>query len=323
MTRAKTTGPTWRRRLARLLHRLPTRPGRALRAAAWSSFVANVLIIATGGAVRLTGSGLGCPTWPLCTPDSLISTPEMGIHGVIEFANRTLTGVLGVIAILVVLLVLRMRRTRPDLFDLAVAVATGILLQALIGGITVLTGLNPFVVGVHYLISTMLVCACAIFLFRMPRPVAPAASVAVAPRAARTLVGLAAAAASLAGVTIVLGVLTTGAGPHSGDADAGRNGFDATVLQHLHAAPSYALLAVTLVAVVLAGRSVRPALPAAGILLLIEGAQIAVGVFQARNGLPPLAVGVHMVLAALLAAAATWLVCSAVAASAPRRRPES
>ncbi len=306
MTGASSTAPaTWRRRLLPLLRRLPARPTRALTIAAWASFVANVLIIATGGAVRLTGSGLGCPTWPLCTPDSLVSTPEMGIHGVIEFANRTLTGALGIIAVAVLLLVLRMRRARPDLFDLAVVVAGGILVQALLGGVTVLTGLNPFVVGVHYVVSTALVCVCAIFLFRLHTPSRPA------PRSrSRLLRPASVTVAGLAAVTTVLGVLTTGAGPHSGDVVAARNGFDATVLQHLHAAPSYALVAVSALALVLAWRAGSPALGPAAVLLAVEVVQVAVGLFQARSGLPPLAVGVHMVLAALLAAAATWLVCT-------------
>src|SRR5690606_9856219 len=77
-----------------------------LRLAAWLSFIAEVLIIGTGGAVRLTGSGLGCSEWPLCTPESLVPTPEQGIHGVIEFGNRTMTGVVGIIAIAVLLLTL-------------------------------------------------------------------------------------------------------------------------------------------------------------------------------------------------------------------------
>src|SRR5690606_28352167 len=75
---------------------LPTRIDRRIRVFAWLSFLAEVTIIGTGGAVRLTGSGLGCPTWPTCTPDSLVPTPEMGIHGLIEFGNRTMTGVVGI-----------------------------------------------------------------------------------------------------------------------------------------------------------------------------------------------------------------------------------
>ncbi|MDN8549902.1 COX15/CtaA family protein [Microbacterium sp. NM3R9] len=312
---ATATGTGVRARAHRLWHRLPTGPTRMLRGLSWASLVANILIIGTGGAVRLTGSGLGCPTWPLCTPESLVSTPEMGIHGVIEFANRTLTGVLGIIAVAVVLAVIRWRRDRPDLFDLGVVVAGGILLQALIGGITVLTGLNPLVVGVHYVISTLLVCACTVFLFRL------GPSGGASPpggQASRLLRPLAVAIAALAGITTVLGVLTTGAGPHSGDAAAGRSGFDATVLQHLHATPSYLLLGLTVLLVAVTVMLRHPARRAAVTLLSIEAGQIAVGLFQARNGLPPLAVGVHMVLAAVLAASVTWMLCTVWAARPTR-----
>jgi len=189
-------------------------------------------------------------------------------------------------------------------------------LQALIGGITVLTGLNPFVVGIHYVISTLLVCLCTIFLFLLRGGATPAGP----RRTPRLLRPAALCAAVLASVTIVLGVLTTGAGPHSGDVDAGRNGFDATVLQHLHATPSYLLLALTVLIVVVTLRAAHPARSAAVALLAVEAAQIAVGVFQAQNGLPPLAVGVHMVLASLLAAALTWLLCAVHSGESRERR---
>ena len=113
------------------------RPSRFLRISAWVSFVLNVVIIATGGAVRLTGSGLGCSEWPLCTPDSLVTTPEMGIHGIIEFGNRTISGPLLLFAILVVVLSWRIRSQRRDLFILSVIVFALVALQALIGGFVV------------------------------------------------------------------------------------------------------------------------------------------------------------------------------------------
>ena len=137
---------------------------RRVRVAAWLSFLAEVLIIGTGGAVRLTGSGLGCPTWPTCTAESIVNTPEMGIHGFIEFGNRTLTGLVGILAIIVLVFVLKMRRERRDLFVLALVVVLGVVAQALVGGITVLTGLNPFIVGFHYVASVILVAVCAAFL---------------------------------------------------------------------------------------------------------------------------------------------------------------
>lgn len=282
---------------------LPTVIDRRIRVIAWLSFLAEVLIIGTGGAVRLTGSGLGCPTWPTCTADSLVNTQEMGIHGVIEFGNRTLTGLVGILAVALIVLIWRMRRERRELFVLAAIVLGGVVAQALVGGVTVLTGLNPFIVGFHYVASVALVAVSAAFLALMDQP-AGIRTLAV-PRGYAILTHV---TTLVLAVTIVFGVLTTGAGPHSGDADAGRNGFDAQVLEHVHAWPGYILFALTVVLVI--GAVVRRLAVRRWVtaLLLIELVQIAVGLYQARNGLPELAVGVHMVLAALTAAAMTVVV---------------
>jgi len=282
---------------------LPTDVDRRVRVFAWLSFVAEVLIIGTGGAVRLTGSGLGCPTWPKCTPDSLVNTQEMGIHGVIEFGNRTLTGLVGILAIAVVVLVWRMRHERRVLFVLSLVVLVGIVAQAVVGGVTVLTGLNPFIVGFHYVASVSLVAVCAAFLVRMNQPAGP--RLLAVPR---WFAGLVHATTGVLALTIVFGVLTTGAGPHSGDASAGRNGFDAEVLEHVHSWPGYALFALTLVVVIAAWRLRLPMRRWALALLAVELVQIAVGLYQARNGLPEFAVGTHMVLAALAAATMTVVV---------------
>jgi cytochrome c oxidase assembly protein subunit 15 len=285
---------------------LPDRVDRRIRIFAWLSFLAEVTIIGTGGAVRLTGSGLGCPTWPTCTAESLVPTPEMGIHGLIEFGNRTMTGLVGIIAAIVVILVLKLRHERRDLFVLAVVVLGGVAAQAIVGGITVLTGLNPFIVGFHYVASLALVCVTAAFLVRMSQPAG--SRVLAVPRWQAVLTHVATLAMAL---TIAFGVLTTGAGPHSGDADAGRNGFNAELLEHVHAWPGYALFALTIVLLVAAWRSraEAPLLLRWTIALLgVELVQIAVGLYQARNGLPELAVGVHMVLAALAAATMTVVV---------------
>lgn len=282
---------------------LPDRIDRRVRVAAWLSFLAQTVIIATGGAVRLTGSGLGCPTWPLCTEDSLVTTPEMGIHGVIEFGNRLMTGVVGIVALLVVLSIWRMRRERRDLWRLAVIVVLGIVAQAVVGGITVWTGLNPFIVGFHYVASLLLVCVTAAYLVRL-RTVPGPRELAVPRWCAR----LTHATTAVLALTIVFGVLTTASGPHSGDANAGRTGYDAELLEHVHAWPGYALLVLTVVLVLAARRLRLPTLGWGLALLAIEFVQIAVGLYQARNGLPPLLVGIHMVLAALTAATMTVFV---------------
>jgi cytochrome c oxidase assembly protein subunit 15 len=333
---------------------------RLLRLLAWLSFVAEVVIIGTGGAVRLTDSGLGCSEWPLCTPDSLVPTDALGIHGFIEFGNRTMTGVVGLLALAVLFATLRRtggrrelvlvgwfalggvvlgaaayavasvlhprpfvvavavvlvaciaaavvttRRAaaRRDLVVLAWLVLIGVVAQGLVGGITVLTGLNPFIVGFHYASSVVLVCLTAAYLVRAYEDAGPRE------RAVPRWFAIVTHVTTLAlACTIVFGVLTTGNGPHSGDPDVIRTGFDATVLAHVHSWPGYILLAlVLLLTVVAAARRLRP-LRWLLALLAVIAVQVVVGIIQARTGLPALLVGIHMVLAGLSAAAFTVVV---------------
>ena len=260
----------------------------------------NTLIIATGGAVRLTGSGLGCSEWPLCTPGSLVPTPELGVHGLIEFGNRTISGPLLLAAILVVVLGWRIRKSRGDLFVISWIVLGLVLLQAFVGGVIVWEELKAVLVGFHYTVSLVIVCVTAAYLARMYEP-AGARERAV-PRSFAILTHV---TTLVMAVVIFIGVLTTGSGPHSGDADVVRDGFDATLLSHVHAWPGYLLVLLTVVLLVWARRDkLRPA-KWLTVLLAVQAVQIAVGIYQARNGLPPLAVGVHMVLASLTAATMT------------------
>lgn len=276
---------------------------RALRIGAWVSFVLNVVIIATGGTVRLTGSGLGCSDWPVCTPGSLVPTPELGIHGIIEFGNRTISGPLLLAAILVLVLAWRIRRERRDLFAISLVVLVLVVLQALVGAFVVWEELAAALVGFHYTVSLVIVAIAAAFLVRMYEPAGPR-EVAV-PKAFLILTHVTTLAMA---VTVFVGVLTTGAGPHSGDADVERTGVDASLLAHAHAWPGYVSLALVIALVVwAAARRLRP-LRWSATLLVVLLVQIAVGVYQARNGLPVLAVGVHMVLASLTAAALTVVV---------------
>ncbi|WP_240739903.1 COX15/CtaA family protein [Leucobacter triazinivorans] len=292
-------------------------PSRLLQISAWASFVLNVTIIATGGTVRLTGSGLGCTDWPVCTPGSLVPTPELGIHGIIEFANRTISGPLLVAGILVLVLSWRIRARRSDLLVISAVVLGLVVLQALVGAFVVWFHLNANLVGFHYTVSLVLVCVTAAYLVRMfedplPRRVDVPRGFAILTHVTTLFMAL----------TVLFGVLTTGAGPHSGDADVVRDGFDATVLSHVHAWPGYISLALVLALVGWSGvrrlRTLRWSIALLAALLV----QIGVGVFQARSGLPPFAVGVHMVLASLTAAAMTVVVLrlkrpAAAAAAAP------
>lgn len=267
---------------------------------AWASFVTNVLIIATGGAVRLTGSGLGCSQWPLCTPDSLIPTPELSYHSLIEFGNRTISGPLLVFAVVTWLLTIRLMRRRTDLFALASVVLGGVLLQAFIGGVVVWMHLNANLVGVHYFLSVALVCVTGAFLARLHRPSSDSFR-----EASRGFAVLAWCTAGVMAVTVFVGILTTGAGPHSGDANVERDGFDATVLSHVHAWPGYALAVLTIGLLVWAMWRRLDCRSWVIAVFALQLVQIALGLYQARNGLPPLIVGAHMVLASLTAAAMT------------------
>lgn len=291
--RARTTGG-WRDRL------MPTRVTRWTRFLAWLSVAVHVGIVTTGGLVRLTGSGLGCPTWPMCTEDSLVPTPEMGVHGIIEFGNRTLTGVVCVVALLMFLAVVR---TPKPLRLAAPALWIGILtiVQAVVGGITVLLDLHPNAVGVHFLISGLLVTIATVLLVRVVRdeplpvrttPVGLVGDGLVMTVAWVTLVWT--------WVTVYVGSLTTGSGPHAGDVAAERNGLDSQIMQHVHSIPAYVLLACSVALVALAAwRRMRGATGAAAGLLALVVLQAVIGVWQSRTGLPVPLVSVHMTLSVI------------------------
>lgn len=283
---------------------LPASVDSRVRGIAWASLAVQIGIVGTGGAVRLTGSGLGCPTWPRCTPDTFIVMPEQGLHGAIEFGNRMLTFVLSAVALLAVSFVFKLRAKRPDLWRAALILAAGIPAQAALGGLTVLTGLNPWLVGAHFVVSAVLVVVATLFVLRTLDT--PHTRQFDAPAALRRL-GYAVAAATT--LTLLLGVVTTGAGPHAGDAATPRNGLDVARLQHLHSYPAYAMLALTLTLTVAVQRAGLDRLrPLVYGLLALELAQIAIGIVQARLGVPAALVGIHMVLACLVVAALTALV---------------
>lgn len=292
----------------RFWDRLPTSVDRRVRIVAWLSLAFQVVLIGTGGAVRLTGSGLGCPTWPRCTADSFISTPEMGIHGVIEFGNRLLTFVLALIVIAAFLAVIRMRVERRDLFVLTLLQGLSIPFQAVLGGITVLTGLNPYIVGAHFIVSVGLVALMTMLVYRVY--FGPRGKIRVAPvwfTATAHLTSL------FVLVTVIVGILTTGSGPHAGDVTTPRNGLDTEFLQHLHSWPAYATLAGTvllLAGAIAGGAALSRTRRFVGLLFVVELAQIAVGITQARLGLPEVLVGAHMVLSGLLVGAMTAVVLS-------------
>lgn len=279
---------------------------KAIKTFAWLVLITQVLIVATGGIVRLTASGLGCSTWPKCTDESYVATPEMGINSYIEFGNRLLFFLLQVVAIIGLILIWRMRKERRDLFWLFLVPALSVFIQAIIGGITVLTHLNPYVVGLHFFASVVLVVFAAILVYRVYET--PGKRKLVVSPALRNFAFFAGVVTL---VTVTLGIITTGAGPHAGDHGAARNGLDIEIMQGIHAWSAYITFFLT-IALVRQAHVVR-ALEMrrwAIATLLVELTQIVVGIAQARLALPPLLVGIHMVLACLLAAGMALVIVS-------------
>ena len=289
---------------------------RWVRPLAWATLVANIGIVVTGSAVRLTASGLGCPTWPECTEGengrggSFVPHGEVDIHGVIEFGNRLLTFGLSAVAILTFVVMWRLRPTRPTLWPIALVLGLGIPAQALIGGLTVLTDLNPWIVAGHLLVSMALISLSVLLIRRVDEPDGPTR--ATVPSAA---VGLVFATYAATWIVVYLGTVVTGSGPHAGDEDAPRNGLDPESMSQLHTDAVFLLLGLT-IGCVLAMRALnaRPELQrAVRWLLAIELAQGVVGAVQYATDLPIALVALHLLGASAVVAAATWaLLCTRV-----------
>ena len=269
----------------------------ALRRWSVASLIANMVIVWTGALVRLTKSGLGCATWPQCQPGSYVPRPEDGLHGIIEFGNRTLTFVLAFIALMAFLAAVRAYRAGTvgrQLPVLGFGVGLGIIAQAVIGGISVLVQLNPWVVGLHMVASIGLILMCV----RMVHLASHAEGVRVPAR----LDALTTATFWLGMVVIALGVVVTGAGPHSGDGAAQRNGFSPEWTAKLHAWAVWLLCALIMLGLVWAwaGPRVRR-------MWLILAAtvvfQAVVGYVQYFTHLPLGVVLLHMIGTTLFAAA--------------------
>lgn len=267
-----------------------------------ANLVVNIGIVVTGGAVRLTGSGLGCPSWPKCDETSYTTHGELGMHGVIEFGNRMLTFVL--VAVAVLCFVAALGAGHRAAIRLSTIVALGVPAQALIGGVTVLTELNPWVVAFHFLCSMAIVMVCVALLDSIRGP-ERAATHGLVGRATWLVLGV-------TWVVLYLGTVVTGSGPHSGDLESRRTGLDPQVMSHVHAAAVYVLLAVTVGVYAAAHRAGATRVrTAAGLLLVLSLAQGVLGFVQYFTDLPELLVGLHMLGAAVIAAGAAWVWLSA------------
>ena len=282
----------------------------AISRLALANVVANGAIIVTGGIVRLTGSGLGCPTWPRCTEESFVTTPELAGHGVIEFGNRLLTFVLTAVA--VALLVAVLRSPRRDLRPLAVLAFLGIPAQAAIGGVTVLTGLNPWTVAIHFLVSVVLTAVATVLWLRSREPGVGR------PLVRRPIALLVGGIAVVTAAVLVLGTIVTGSGPHSGDVDGNdvptgdRMGFDIELVSQLHADVVFLLVGLTIALLVALYATDAPGRVrrAARDLLVVQLLQGVIGFVQYFTHLPVVLVLLHMLGAVLVTVFTARLVWS-------------
>lgn len=295
------------------------RAPRLLRGIFVANLVAQIGIVVTGGIVRLTGSGLGCPTWPECAEGSYIPTSrqEESWHKYIEFGNRLLTFVLAALAIAAIVgAYVWWRRSarvgldrRGAVLALAAIPLIGTVVQALLGGVTVLTGLNPWAVSAHFLVSMVIIAGCVVLVVRAGESGDHPVTALVRPEIrllARALVAVTA-------VVVVLGVVVTGSGPHSGDADTeARFGVDPRTVSWLHADSVLLFLGLTVGLLVALRVTHAPprALRLTALLLIVSLIQGLVGYAQYFSGLPWVLVAFHMLGACLVWALAIFVLLS-------------
>ncbi|MBO3748659.1 heme A synthase [Streptosporangiaceae bacterium NEAU-GS5] len=288
----------------------------SMRLWAAASVVVNAGITVTGAAVRVTGSGLGCPTWPQCTPESFVpahNDVHSPVNMAIEFGNRLLTFLVLTVAVAGLVAALRLARRRPVLVRLAALLPAGVVAQALWGGLVVRSALNPVTVSVHFLISIgMIAAACALYA-RASEGDGPV--VRLVHRDIRTL-GLVLTAA--VAVLLVAGVVVTGTGPHSGDEAATRFAFDIETVARIHADLVWAVVGITfaLIFALHLTRAPWQVRRAALVLFAVELAQGVIGYVQYFLAVPAFLVGLHVLGATLV-----WIATLRVVALTRSRGP--
>ncbi len=316
--RSETT-PTWQTRL------MPTTYTPWVKSMGYAVVIANIVLIITGGIVRLTGSGLGCDTWPRCTTDgSWTTTPEAGIHGIVEFGNRMLTFALIVVTILTFLSVVRIAlpqvhkfsellpklfigvRAREssyaDLFNLTLLLLWGIPLQAVVGGVSVWQKLNPWMITAHFYLTAIMIALAAIYLNRVLRYFEGTTQEAEdikdsqIPQGSTMMRSLAWVGTALVAFLVFMGTIVTGTGPHAGDPTAHRHPFDPWVVTRTHSISVW-LFCVVVILLFMAyrkynwPRAIRTSLVFVLALLVYQGI---VGYVQFFNGLPIWLVELHL-----------------------------
>jgi cytochrome c oxidase assembly protein subunit 15 len=289
--------PWWRRAPSLRLQRI----------FAWAAVITNAMIAVTGATVRVTGSGLGCPTWPECQAGSLVPVSRSDlspIHQAIEFSNRMLTGVVLIASLGTFLLILLARPRRRSLLLLAAVLPAGVVFQAVWGGLTVLTGLAWWTVAPHMLVSLALLFVAIVVLARLGETDDP--PVAVVPRPLQVLTWV---TVLVLGALCVAGTLVTAAGPHAGDDETPRLDIPVRALAQLHADLMFGYLGLLVAMAVgyLAVRAPRRLLRRVWVLVAVTAAQGLIGLVQYATGVPEALVVAHVLGATVLTAAAAMV----------------
>ena len=278
------------------------------RTFAWAAVIANGMIAVTGATVRVTGSGLGCPTWPECQAGSLVPVSRSDlspVHQAIEFGNRTLTGVVLIASLGTFLLIWLARPRRRSVVQLAAVLPAGVVFQALLGGVTVLTGLAWWTVAPHMLVSLALLYVAIVVLVRLGETDDP--PIPTVPRPLRILTWM---TVVVLGALCVAGTLVTAAGPHGGDDETPRLDVPVRGLAQLHADLMFAYLGLLVAMTVgyLAVKAPRRLLLRAWVLVAVTAGQGLIGLVQYATGVPEALVVAHVLGATLLTAAAANVV---------------
>lgn len=261
-------------------------------------------IVVTGAAVRLTGSGLGCEDWPRCNEERFIDVSST--HGAIEQVNRLFTGLVTIGVVVAVLGAIRRVPRRPDLVRLAWGLVAGVVGQIVLGGVVVLTDLHPLANQGHFVLSMVLVVNALVLVRRAGEASATRLSVVSAStgRLVRVVV-------VVGFVAVYTGTVVTGSGPHAGDEEARRFGFDISSVARVHGASVIVTLSLVLALVMVARRhdDWRRLDAPIETLLVVGLLQTAVGYVQYFNDIPALLVGIHIAGATgfSLALANLWL----------------
>lgn len=259
------------------------------------ALLAQVFIIVTGAAVRLTGSGLGCSDWPTCEENRLVAPLEY--HAVIEFANRTITGVVSIAVVAAVLGALVRVPRRRDLTWLALGLVGGVIGQIVLGGLTVLFELRPPFVIAHFVLSMLLVWDAYVLLDRSRHAASPAL-----PAVGHRVRVMGRALVVLAAIVVLTGTIVTGTGPHGGDETVERFSFDLMEVARIHSIAMWAFLLTTIAALAMLRRSGAPRAVdlRAKALVVVIVVQGVIGYVQYFTGVPPWLVIVHVLMSTIV-----------------------